>query len=107
MAEVSYHVTLSPTARRDYLNQIVWRIENRSKRNARAFEAALLTFTDQLKHFPLLWPEINISGQQVRKGVIGKDTIVLYAVNQRLQRAQLLAIRGAAKDWTNQPLPTD
>ena len=104
MRDVVYEVELSEAAERDYLNQLVWLDNNRNPTIADRFEADLEHLFQRLSNNPRQWQKVELYGQYVRRAVLRSNWIVLYTIVEQEQRVTILRIRGAAEDWTNEPI---
>ena len=107
MNDLNYVIELSSNAEQDYENLILWLQENRSLDYAFKIEARISTVFATLSASPYQWQRVNINGLEVRRALINEKYIILYRIYPDLQVVHMLAIRGAAEDWTNQPLPSD
>ena len=105
MDNTGFEVVISGAAERNFYDQIVWLEQNRSLKLAKAFETAFWKLTDELSAQPFRWQTQIICGRKVRRAVIKRNWIVLYAVKPERKEVFISAIRGAAEDWTNQPIP--
>ena len=105
MDDAGYQLKLSSMAERNLYHEIIWLEENRSVKQALDFEAAFQKLLQSLSAQPFRWQKQVVSGRIVRRAILQKRWIVLYTVNTRAQTVTVLALRGAAEDWTNQPLP--
>ena len=101
---MAYTVQLGPIAERDFWNQIYWLEKNRSERAAAEFEAQVFAVLDRLHAQPYLGSPIRRPAGLVHKALINRKTLLFYRVIEADASVEVLTIRGAAEDWTNQPL---
>ena len=102
---MSYTIRFRPAAKRDLWNQIRWLEDNRSIDAADKFETQLNALLDRLQSQPYFSTPIYRPAGLVRKALINKRSLLFYTILEVPQEIEILAIRGAAEDWTNQSLP--
>ena len=105
MLDYSFEVEIAADAERDFYNQVAWLEENRSIAIADQFEADFEALTERLSVNPYQWQKVMIYGRVARRAIIQSRYILLYQVIEKEKRVVVLRVRGAAEDWTNQPLP--
>ena len=104
MAEQHWEVTFQRIAKRDYQSQLLWLFENRGLRQANAFENKVDRLINDILAFPEFWPTLDYPRQHIRKALINSNTLLFYVLAEETHTIHVLAIRGAAEDWTNQNL---
>ncbi len=105
--QARFELSIKPSAMRDFQRQLMWLEVERSDRIADLFEARFYEFLELIRLSPSIGPVIEINNRRVRKAVMDKRTVILYIPDEQRFVVHILAIYGAAEDWTNQPLPTD
>ena len=98
---------LLPAAERDFFNQVHWLEVNYSSAAADRFAEQVYELINRLRHQPYLASPLDRKEGRIYKALIDKRYLLFYTVEDEHALIKILAIRGAAEDWTNQPLPTD
>ncbi|MFW5659262.1 MAG: type II toxin-antitoxin system RelE/ParE family toxin [Bacteroidota bacterium] len=104
MAEKRFRIEVTPSAERDFYNEIAWLTDNQPKSLSKRFKSEFDRILRQLSEHPGGWQEVNVSGRMLRRAIIKSHWIVLYDVDELKSRVLILAVRGAAEDWMNTPV---
>ena len=102
-----YSIEVLPSAESSLNKQLQWLSENRNSSAARELLARYFTVMENLEWNPKQWQRLPPPYHFIRKAILNKRLLLFYQVDERKKAIQVLAIRGAAEDWTNQPLPND
>ncbi|MFW5659069.1 MAG: type II toxin-antitoxin system RelE/ParE family toxin, partial [Bacteroidota bacterium] len=68
-------------------------------------EDAFEQLTTRLSANPYQWQKLGFFGRKAHRAVLQSKYVILYQVVEAEKRVVILRLRGAAEDWTNQPLP--
>ena len=107
MAEIRYNVEVSPAAYRDLEHQFLWLLDNRGRAHTDQLDREVSACLNSLEYMPERWQRLEPPRQHLRKAVIMHRYLLFFTVDNTERRVRVIAFRGAAEDWTNQPLPTD
>ncbi len=94
-------------AERDFFNQVHWLEDNYSEAAADRFANQVYALIERLRHQPYLATPLNRPEGRIYKALIDRQHLLFYTIEETERLIIVIAIRGAAEDWTNQPLPTD
>ncbi len=100
-------VVFTSFAKREYLNQLAWLQQHRGDLAADDFESSIRHYSRLIAQQPKWWPLVTGKTLPIRKVVIDKSLLLFYTIDELNAIVKIIAIRGAAEDWTNQSLPTD
>ena len=104
MLDLGFAVRNTPSALRDLDQQMIWLENNRSESYADRFLQAFKQLKVTLSKQPFRWQKVVVRGRTVRRAVLMKNWVVLYAIFPDDEVVMIYSIRGAAEDWTNQPI---
>ena len=105
MLDADFEVKLNDTVLRELYRQIFWLQTNRTPQFAAKFESAFWQMVASLSAQPQRWQKIVVRGRTVHRAVLMQKLVLLYNVFPSEKRVAVIAMRGAAEDWTNQALP--
>ncbi len=105
--DAGYSIEVLPTAEGNLDRIIAWHIKHRSRELAANILERFREVMQLLVRNPWQWQCLPPPHAHLRKAILTQEILLFYQVMEERQRVQVIAIRGAAEDWTNQPLPTD
>ena len=103
---MAYEVEFLDSAKRDLNRNLDWLLEKRGYQQSQHFLNRVSDLTHLLGKQPQLFPKSS-AHLHLRKAIINHSTLMFYEVSVRHKTVSIVAIRGAAEDWTNQPMPSD